>query len=61
MGRKLNSQLPTNMYNPAAKAQPINGPTIGTQEYPQSELPFPLIGRMACMILGPISRAGLMA
>lgn len=37
------------------------GPNTGTAAYPQSLLPFPLIGRIKCMILGPKSLAGLMA
>ena len=37
------------------------GPTTGTQAYPQSLEPLPLIGRKACAMRGPRSRAGLMA
>lgn len=56
-------------YKAAAKASnipaPINapmiGPTTGTQAYPQFDPPFPLIGRIACAILGPKSLAGLIA
>ena len=45
----------------AAMAPPMSGPTTGIQEYSQSLLPLPGIGRMACMIRGPRSRAGLIA
>lgn len=45
----------------AARAAPIIGPTTGTQEYFQSLFLFPGTGRMKCIILGPRSRAGLMA
>jgi hypothetical protein len=44
-----------------AMPPPINGPTTGTQEYAQSEEPFPGIGQKACAILGPKSRAGFKA
>jgi len=47
--------------NPPARPAPIIGPTQGTQEYCQSELPLLLIGKIACIILGPKSRAGLIA
>lgn len=45
----------------AAITPPIQGPITGTIAYPQSELPLPAMGRMACAILGPKSRAGLIA
>ena len=37
------------------------GPTTGTHEYDQSLPPLPLMGRMACAMRGPRSRAGLIA
>ena len=38
-----------------------SGPTTGTHAYDQSLEPLPLIGRIACAMRGPRSRAGLMA
>ena len=40
---------------------PMIGPTTGIHEYAQSEVPLPGIGRMAWMMRGPRSRAGLIA
>src|SRR5580698_5873244 len=45
----------------APATAPISGPTIGTNAYPQSDFPLPLIGRMACATRGPKSRAGFIA
>ena len=42
-------------------AAPAAGPNTGIQAYPQSEVPLFLMGKIACMIRGPKSRAGLMA
>src|SRR6266446_3481305 len=39
----------------------MSGPITGIGAYPQSEPPFPAIGRIACAMRGPRSRAGLMA
>jgi hypothetical protein len=39
----------------------MTGPTIGTQEYAQSDPPLPAIGSSACAKRGPKSRAGLIA
>src|SRR6478609_3608922 len=52
---------PSARNNSAPIAPPISGPTIGTQEYAQSEEPLPRIGRMAWATRGPRSRAGLIA
>src|SRR5271154_2601860 len=46
---------------PAPMAPAINGPTIGTSAYPQSELPLSLMGRIAWARRGPKSRAGFIA
>ena len=35
------------MESAAASAPPMSGPATGTQEYAQSEVPLPLMGRMA--------------
>src|SRR3954453_17092811 len=40
---------------------PMSGPTTGIHAYPQSDGPLPAIGRIACMMRGPRSRAGLIA
>ena len=40
---------------------PIIGPITGIHEYDQSLDPFPEIGSILCMILGPRSRTGLIA
>jgi hypothetical protein len=45
----------------AASAPPVNGPTTGIQQYFQSLLPFLPMGKMACIIRGPKSLAGLIA
>src|SRR3954447_17060612 len=37
------------------------GPTTGIHAYPQSDGPLPGMGRIACMMRGPRSRAGLIA
>src|SRR5437867_7990386 len=39
----------------------MSGPITGIGAYPQSEPPFPSIGRIACAMRGPRSRAGLIA
>src|SRR5688572_776767 len=48
-------------YNNAAIAAPRKGPIIGTHPYFQLLLPLPLMGSIACAILGPKSLAGLIA
>src|SRR6267143_1228585 len=53
--------MPTSLIIAAPIPPAINGPTIGTKAYPQSELPFSLMGRIACARRGPKSRAGLIA
>lgn len=52
---------PKNTNIPAANAAPTIGPTIGTQEYFQSLSLLLWIGSKKCIILGPRSRAGLIA
>src|ERR1041385_2710602 len=49
------------IYNKAAIEPPTIGPTIGIHAYAQSLVPLLLIGKIACMIRGPKSRAGFMA
>src|SRR6266576_226828 len=54
-------RMPASLMIPAPMHPAINGPTIGTSAYPQSDFPFPLIGRMAWARRGPKSRAGFNA
>ena len=50
------------LSNTAANAAPINGPTTGTQLYPQSALAFNVPPRKRPKVKrGPRSRAGLFA
>src|SRR6267143_6248358 len=53
--------MPTSLIIAAPIPPAINGPTIGTSAYPQSELPLSLMGRIALATRGPKSRAGLIA
>ena len=45
----------------APNKPPAIGPKIGTIAYDQFETTPPAIGKIACAILGPKSRAGLIA
>ncbi|CRG03885.1 Uncharacterised protein [Streptococcus pneumoniae] len=45
----------------APNIPPEIGPKTGTIAYDQFEPPLPAIGKMACAIRGPKSRAGLIA
>ena len=45
----------------APATPPMMGATTGIQLYSQSDDPLPGIGRIACMMRGPRSRAGLIA
>ena len=53
--------MPQRSIKLAAAAAPMSGPRMGTQAYPQSELPFEGMGRRLWAMRGPRSRAGLMA
>ena len=49
------------MANKAANEAPVIGPITGIHEYPQSLDALSFIGKIACIILGPKSLAGLIA
>ena len=49
------------MASKAANAAPIIGPSTGIHEYPQSLDALSLIGKTACINLGPKSLAGFIA
>src|SRR3981189_1523246 len=59
--RDSHHRIPTALIIAAPIPPAINGPTIGTNAYPQSEFPLALIGRIACARRGPKSRAGFIA
>src|SRR3981189_1927496 len=59
--RDTHHRIPTVLMIAAPIPPAINGPTIGTKAYPQSEFPLSLIGRIACASRGPKSRAGFIA
>jgi|GEM_PF-4495846 len=54
-------QLPIVKKAKAASIPPIVGPITGIHAYPQSLFPLFLMGKIACIIRGPKSRAGLIA
>ena len=53
--------IPIQRYTKAAATPPAAGPKTGIHAYHQALLPFPFMGNKACIILGPRSRAGLIA